>query len=122
MLHALVGLTVATILIIGWGYGNLFACVFLTIPITLGLLVFAVKTPAAPGWALTCMVLLAVIWLPRRMRLRAAAYPVYLPPPPRYPPLKIVMAGELAPFMKSLAAVLIITTAVTLILMPFFPL
>jgi len=121
-MHVLFGLAVATVLIIGWGYGNLFACVFLSIPVTLGLLVFIAQTPASPGWALACGMLLAAIWAPRRMRLRAIAYPVYPPPPPRYPPLKVVMAGELAPFMKSLAAVLIVSAGVTLVLMPFFPL
>ena len=72
MIHILIGLAVATVLIILWASGNLFACVFLSIPAGLGLLIFTVQdargSPNHWIWALACAALLAGIWVPRYYR------------------------------------------------------
>ena len=44
-MHILIGLAVATVLIILWAQGSLFACVFLSIPTGLGALFFISDTP-----------------------------------------------------------------------------
>ena len=71
ILIGLIGLTVATVLIILWARASLFACVFLSIPTGLGLLVFAVQDERSPNhglWTLVCALLLAGIWAPRFFR------------------------------------------------------
>ena len=77
ILIGLIGLTIATVIIMLWSRGTLFACVFLSIPTGLGLLLFTVQDAArSPGhmtWALVCAVLLAGIWAPRLFRLQAKA-------------------------------------------------
>jgi hypothetical protein len=71
MIHILIGLAVATVLIILWASGNLFACVFLSIPPALGLLIIAMRTdPALPIYPQLCFGSLAVIWLPRFLMYR----------------------------------------------------
>ena len=120
MFHALICLVIATVLLIGWGAGNLFACVFLSIPVGLGMLIFILQTPSNPPWALACMVALIVIWAPRWHRRRAMTYPIYRQP---RPPVDWAYGGrELKMCVKELAGVVIIGAAVTLVLMPFFPL
>ena len=64
-MHILIGLAVATVLIILWAQGNLFACVFLSIPTGLGALFFISDTPVI---GLICVLLLAGIWAPRYYR------------------------------------------------------
>jgi hypothetical protein len=62
----LVGMAVASLLIIGIAVGNLFACVFLSLlPAAYLLLAITVGTTNSEGWALACVVLLCVIWGPR---------------------------------------------------------
>ena len=61
-MHILIGLAIAAVLIIMWSHGNLFACVFLSIPTGLGLLFFISDTPVI---GLICVLLLAGIWAPR---------------------------------------------------------
>ena len=70
MLHFLAVLAIATLLIIGWIYGGLFACVFLSIAPALGLIILALQqlpggSPSSPAWAVVCAILLVVIWTPR---------------------------------------------------------
>ena len=68
-MHILIGMAVATVLIITWFQGNLFTCVFLSIPTGLGLLLFTVQDAArSPDHihnALLCIGILVLIWLPR---------------------------------------------------------
>ena len=61
-MHILIGLAVATVIIILWAQGSLFACVFLSIPTGLGALFFFSDTPVI---GLICALLLAGIWVPR---------------------------------------------------------
>jgi hypothetical protein len=72
VIHILIGLAVATVLIILWASGNLFACVFLSIPPALGLLIFMLQdargSPNHWVWALACAFSLAGIWAPRLFR------------------------------------------------------
>ena len=70
MTHILIGMAVATVLIILWAQGSLFACVFLSIPTGLGLLFFFSDTPVI---GLICVLLLAGIWVPRFYWLHRAA-------------------------------------------------
>ena len=70
-MHILIGLAVATVIIILWARGNLFACVFLSIPI--GLLMLLMIADTGDGLkallsAMVCAGLLAVIWVPRYWR------------------------------------------------------
>lgn len=64
-------LAIATLLVIGWIYGSLFACVFLTLP---ALLMFGLAVmldgPAAPYFQIGCAVLVAAIWVPFVIRRR----------------------------------------------------
>jgi hypothetical protein len=78
----LIGLTVATLLIIGCFAGNLFVCVFLSLAPALGALIFFAQTPPQPGWGLVCIAVICVIWLPRYLRLRAHKRVYSLSPPP----------------------------------------
>jgi hypothetical protein len=74
-MHTLIGiclgLAVAAAFIILWASGNLFACVFLSIPPALGLLVIAMRdNPAMPIYPLICIGALVVIWTPRYLHRR----------------------------------------------------
>jgi hypothetical protein len=70
-MEILIGLTVATLLVIGWIYGNLFVCVFLTLPLLLLFcLAAALNGPAAPYYLVGCPVLLFAIWAPFVIRRR----------------------------------------------------
>ena len=75
-MHILIFMAVATVLIILWAQGNLFACVFLSIVPALGFLIFAIQdrtdSPGSPAWMLICAVSLAVIWVPLYLRRRRA--------------------------------------------------
>ena len=62
LIGLLLGLAVASVIIILWAQGSLFACVFLSIPTGLGLLFFISDTPVI---GLICVLLLAGIWAPR---------------------------------------------------------
>jgi hypothetical protein len=78
-MHILIGLVIATALIIMWFHGGLFACVFLSIVPGAFLLLCIVETFAGNMgnleviWALGCAGLLAGIWAPRLFRLQAKA-------------------------------------------------
>ena len=61
-MHILIGLSVATVILILWARGNLFACVFLSISIVL---VAVMVVTEMPGIGLICVLLLAGIWAPR---------------------------------------------------------
>lgn len=71
MLELLVGLIIATVLVIGWVYGSLFACVFLTLcGVVLGALGAAVTQDGSGFLAGGIIILLA--WLPRVLRKTTA--------------------------------------------------
>jgi hypothetical protein len=62
--HVLLGLAVATVLVIGWGFGNLFACVFLSLPgglLALYSLLF-INTGAGFLGFLACAAVLLGVW------------------------------------------------------------
>jgi len=72
-MEILIGLAVATAAVIGWFYGSLFVCVFLTLPVVATVLIAAV--PGQPGngsnaMAIGCWLAVMVIWGPRWWRLR----------------------------------------------------
>ena len=68
LIGILIGLVVATTLIIQWARGNPFVCVFLSIPTGLALLVFlfqnTVTSPDHVTHALICIVILVFVWAP----------------------------------------------------------
>jgi hypothetical protein len=62
----LVGLVIATFLVIGWACGSIFACVFMTLPVAVVALIFAFQdTGARTGSMMICLGIIAVIWAPR---------------------------------------------------------
>lgn len=64
----LIGLGVATLLVIGWFVGSIFACVFLTLPVATATIVFAAQdTGPRIGWVLVCLGIMVVIWAPRAL-------------------------------------------------------
>jgi len=69
-MHILIGMAVATVLIILWAQGSLFACVFLSLAPALGALIFLIQSPHASPWWLACVALIVVIWTPRYVLLR----------------------------------------------------
>jgi hypothetical protein len=82
LIGILIGMGVAATLIILWVQGNLFACVFLSIPPALGLLIFTLQdgtnSPNHVDWAIACLALLAVVWMPHYcLRRRLARTPRY---------------------------------------------
>jgi hypothetical protein len=97
LIGLLIGLAVTTALIILWTSGNLFACVFLSIPPGLGLLVIAMRDdPALPIYPTLCLGSLVVIWAPRyflyrRSRRQSPPHGLEWPnvPMPRPPQLYI---------------------------------
>ena len=96
-MHILIGLAVATVIIILWAQGNLFACVFLSIPTGLGLLVFILQDERSPKHvdnALLCIVILLIIWAPRHTFNR-----IRMSPPDRRPfwPAKATAAADWKP-------------------------
>lgn len=69
----LIGLAVATVLAIGWGYGNLVAAVFLTLGVIVLVAIFS--APANVMVSSIGVGLLVVVWTPftvRRLRFRRA--------------------------------------------------
>jgi len=59
----LVGLAVATLLIMGWITGNRFVCVFLSLPVVgVAILALATHAPATP--VAVCVGILLAIWAP----------------------------------------------------------
>ena len=63
MLHILIGLFLATLLVLGWISGNLFVCTFLTLP-ALGLMFIGLTSGADHTLAAQAALLLLVIWAP----------------------------------------------------------
>jgi uncharacterized membrane protein len=135
-MHILIGMAVATLLIIGVAVGNLFACVFLSLlPAAYLALALTVGTTNSEGWAIACFVLLCVIWVPRWLRLRAAnrAYVRMLPKPPKSQRAHNAGAAVAAwirndlavpsdeSCMKSLALAITVCAVITLAGLPFFP-
>ena len=82
LLGILIGLGATTALIIMWAQGNPIACVFLSIPTGLALLIFTLQndatSPRHVGNALICIVILVFVWLPhisiRQRNARNARY------------------------------------------------
>jgi hypothetical protein len=62
-MHILIGLAVATVLLIGWICGNVFACVFLTVGALFVAIVFS-AAPAVGTIRLMCLACIFVIWVP----------------------------------------------------------
>ena len=122
MLHIIIGLVIATVLVMGWAGGNLFACVFLSLPVGLAAIICALQAKQDMwGAFVACLVILAVIWLPRHIRHRTLVMRYYGTLPAQ-PSLRSVMKGEFKPFITNLGAAVAICLAVALVLMPFFPL
>lgn len=73
MLELLTGLVIVTLLVIGWGSGSIFACVFLSLPVlflwwcSVTWLDASIAAYLTPG----CPIALALIWLPALLRRRA---------------------------------------------------
>jgi hypothetical protein len=70
-MEILIGLAIATVAVIGWLYGNLFVCVFLTLPVAaLCVLSTTSNGPDASSWTVGCIVTLIIIWAPFVIRPR----------------------------------------------------
>lgn len=123
LIGLVIGLGVATILLITWARGSLFACVFLSLlPAAYVLLACLQQISGGnnfyPGWVLACLGLIGIIWLPRYRLLRAMRGPVY-------PVYRAPLAPPLPPadptLLKALVVPVIFLAALTLALTPFFP-
>ena len=69
MIELVIGLAIATVIVLGICRGNLFACVFLSIPIALITILFGTAGgPASPQWALGGILFLVMLWLPYIVR------------------------------------------------------
>jgi FtsH-binding integral membrane protein len=74
LIGLVVGLAITTVLLIGWARGNLFACVFLSLPPTAYLLIVCLQQSGNvhnnfyPGWVLACVGLICVVWAPRHLQ------------------------------------------------------
>ena len=75
-MEILIGLAVATVLLIGICRGNLFATVFASLPVGLLTAGYAIS-PGKELWAMACGALLVAIWIPR-LRAKARAAPTDL--------------------------------------------
>jgi hypothetical protein len=100
MLELLIGLVIATVAVIGWFYGNLFVCVFLTLGFVLLAAFSAMLAPAGGAVIvlLVAVIMIGVIWAPRFYRLypplpRVPSPRVPLPPRQPSPPLLPRMSG-----------------------------
>jgi hypothetical protein len=68
MLKILIGLVVAALLLIGWGAGSLFVCVFLTLPTAFVMLVDTKSFSQNQGHMLWFALALLAIWAPLIIR------------------------------------------------------
>jgi hypothetical protein len=69
LVELLTGLLIATMLVVGWACGSIFACVFLTLPVALVALLCAVQDSGPRiGSVLICLAIIAVIWTPAKLR------------------------------------------------------
>jgi hypothetical protein len=76
VLHFLIGLAIATVVVVGCWRGNVFACVFVTLgallPGGFGLLMLFAPNPDAHTWGsavvMASFVIGAGVWLPRYIR------------------------------------------------------
>jgi hypothetical protein len=83
-MHIVLGMAVASLLIIGVAVGNLFACVFLSLlPAAYLLLCIVAGTHNSEGWAFASAVLLCVIWAPRYCYIQSYRRAHMRPVPPK---------------------------------------
>jgi len=71
-MEVLFGLVIATLAVIGWAYGSLFACIFLTLPTIPVAFMLTEGFSRAPVVVVLWAVLLAAIWAPRLYRRSVA--------------------------------------------------
>ena len=85
ILVGLIGLAGATVAVIGWFYGSLFVCVFLTLPVAAVFVIAASNNGlATPDWGAGCLLALIIIWTPRLVwltRRDSPPLPSVAPPP-----------------------------------------
>lgn len=120
-MHILIGLVIATVLVIGWARGVLFSLVFMSLPVVLAAMICAAQAKQDMwGWFWLCVGVLAVIWTPYYLRHRAAQRYYYRAPagPPEW---RVAMQGQFRPFITNLGVAVAICVVVALILIPFFP-
>lgn len=70
-MHILIGLVIATFLVIGWACGNVFACVFLTLGGLFCMLVGGLLR-GEPGVFVMTGAMLVIIWAPIGIRMSNA--------------------------------------------------
>jgi hypothetical protein len=66
-MEILIGLVIGTIAVIGWAYGNLFVCIFLSLATLFAALVMNSLSPSIGVWS-GVAVFLIVIWTPLMVR------------------------------------------------------
>ena len=73
-MHILIGLAIATVLVIGWWHGNLFVCVFATLPISMFMAAVLAGGPDPNHQSIVLFMLslgaLVLVWLPRYLQRR----------------------------------------------------
>jgi hypothetical protein len=71
LLYFLIGMAITALAIIGWGYGNLFVCVFLSLPVGLAALMSATSDYHGPSnLPFFIALMLVFIWAPYLLRRR----------------------------------------------------
>lgn len=90
-MEILIGLVVATVVLIGWGYGIWPVALFLTLADLFGMTLIGLLRNPTPGLQAIAVISVILIWLPVVFRSRSRHRPE--PIRPARPPLSLIIRG-----------------------------